>query len=627
MARVVVSGYYGFGNAGDEAVLAGLIQEFRRLDPAGEITVLSADSAATARIHGAAAVERTNLRAVDGALARADLLVSGGGSLLQDVTSLRSLLYYLGVMALARRRGVPVFFYAQGVGPLRRPLSRWLVRRAAEAAAGITVRDQTSAALLRELGVREPPVAVTADPAFALQPEGRGQAGPADHGKRPVLGFAFRPWPGEERWVPAVAEAAGELSRRYGAGIRWLVCQPERDRRVALALQAACPVPSVIGEDPETPQEMLAELAACDLVVGARLHALILGVVAGRPVVGVSYDPKVEALLHELGLSPAGRLPGLSAAELVAGAGEAWERREELMVELQPRLAELRRRSASTAELALACARPSRPALDRPAGETGSAGPGGRVTVLGVGVDPVTLPEAVERIAGWIGGRTRQVVTLNPEMVMKARRQPALARVFAAADLVTADGVGIVWAARRLGQPLPGRVTGVDLVGALLEKGARAGWRFFFLGAAPGVAEEAARRAAEGHPGLQVAGTHHGYFSSEEADRVARIVAASAPDVLLVALGSPAQEEFIARYRERLGAAVALGVGGTLDVLAGKARRAPAWLCRLGLEWAYRVARQPSRLGRAMAIPAFMWAVRREAARRLRRGEARRKGE
>ncbi|HHW15271.1 MAG TPA: WecB/TagA/CpsF family glycosyltransferase [Firmicutes bacterium] len=252
--------------------------------------------------------------------------------------------------------------------------------------------------------------------------------------------------------------------------------------------------------------------------------------------------------------------------------------------------------------------------------------------MLGIGVDPVTLPEAVARIAGWIaetrraageagrgagrGGRTRQVVTLNPEMVMKAKERPGLAQVFAEADLVTADGVGIVWAARRLGQPLPGRVTGVELVAALLAEGSRAGWRFFFLGAAPGVAEEAARRAAERHPGLQVAGTHHGYFSPGEADRVAEGVAASAPDVLLVALGSPAQEEFIARYGERLGAAVALGVGGTLDVLAGKARRAPAWLRRLGLEWAYRVARQPSRLGRALAIPAFMWEVQRQAGRR-----------
>lgn len=618
------------GNTGDEAVLTAIVQALRRRDPEGEITVLSAAPEHTREVHGVSAVSRVNPRAVVAALDRADLLISGGGSLLQDVTSLRSLVYYLGVVTLARARGVPVFFYAQGVGPLHRPLSRRLVARVATGVAGITVRDEASAALLRQIGVDQPPVRVTADPVFALEPP-TGAAEPEGRlpgGRRPIFGFAFRPWAGAESWVPAVAEAAGELARRYGAELRWLPFQADRDVEVASALQAACPAPSRIVPAARAPQGMFAELARCDVVVAARLHALIMGAAAGRPVVGVSYDPKVDALLDTLGLAPAGALPGVSAEALARAAAETYERRAEIIAALKPKVAELRSLADFTADLALACAR-SRPKLV-PAAPDGSLQAGGdRVRVLGVGVDVVTQAQAADRIAGWIeaaraaggvagsaadraAGRavtTRQVVTLNPEMIMRARRDPAFAALVERADLVTADGIGVIWAAGRLGTPLPERVTGVDLVGALLEAGGSAGWRFHFLGAAPGVAEAAAKAAAERHPGIVVTGWRHGYFPREEADTVAAEVAAAAPDVLLVALGSPAQEEFIDRYRERLGAGVALGVGGTFDVLAGKVSRAPGWMRRAGLEWLYRLVRNPRRFRRSLAIPAFVWQV------------------
>lgn len=620
MARVVLSGYYGLGNAGDEAVLAAIVQALRERDPGGRITVLSAAPGFTREVHGVEAVRRTDLRAVIAALGEADLLISGGGSLLQDVTSLRSLLYYLGVVALARARRVPVFFYAQGVGPLRRRVARWLAGRVARGVAGITVRDAASADLLREVGVTRPEVVVTADPVFAFRPaQSAGSAG------RPVFGFAFRPWAGEEEWVPEVARAAGELAEQYGAELRWLSFQGERDLPVAKALAAACPAASTVVEPGRTPEETWAQVAGCDLLVGARLHALIMAAAAGRPLVGVSYDPKVDALLTDLGLALAGRLPGVTAKELAAAVEKTWERRAEMATELAPRVAERRRRAEATADLALACASRGSGAGTAPEpGRTGRVrrvGRAGQVDVLGVGVDPVTLEEAVRRVGEWIEAArrvrgapgetllTRQVVTLNPEMVMAARGGAGFAELIAGADLVTADGVGVVWAARRLGRPLPGRVTGVDLTAALFAAGASRGWHFHFLGAAPGVAEEAAQAAAHRYPGLQVVGTRHGYFPSSQSGEVAAEVAAAAPDVLLVALGSPAQERFIAHHRRNLQAGVALGVGGTLDVLAGRARRAPAWAQRLGLEWLYRLARDPRRWRRALALPAFVWAV------------------
>src|SRR5579863_8848418 len=169
--RIALSGYYGSGNTGDEAVLAGIVESFARRGVAerADLTVLSADPDDTTQRHGLRAVDRMSLRAVREALRTSDLLLSGGGSLLQDTTSLRSLLYYLGVVRLARGGGTPVMFYAQGIGPLRRGVSRILVRRVADRVQYITVRDPGSADLLARIGVRRPPVEVTADPAFALQ--------------------------------------------------------------------------------------------------------------------------------------------------------------------------------------------------------------------------------------------------------------------------------------------------------------------------------------------------------------------------------------------------------------------------------------------------------------------------
>ena len=166
-----VSGYYGCGNAGDEAVLAGIAASFAR--QAGErvrLTVLSQNPDATIAQHGLQAIDRMDLSHVRATLRESDLLLSGGGSLLQDTTSIRSLLYYLWIARMAFQMGKPVMFYAQGMGPLRRPLSRWLVRLVANRAAYLTVRDEPSALLLKTIGVTNPRLEVTADPAFALMP-------------------------------------------------------------------------------------------------------------------------------------------------------------------------------------------------------------------------------------------------------------------------------------------------------------------------------------------------------------------------------------------------------------------------------------------------------------------------
>ncbi len=253
-----------------------------------------------------------------------------------------------------------------------------------------------------------------------------------------------------------------------------------------------------------------------------------------------------------------------------------------------------------------------------------------RSSILGLPVDAVDMDGAVERIHGWVvdarrlvsgdgagtsapgtlgAPRARHVITLNPEMVMMARRDATFRAIVTGADLVVADGVGILWAARWCGQRLPGRVTGVDLLVALAARAARDGARLFLLGAAPGVAEVAAAHVCRRFPGLIFAGVHAGIPDTEgDAEALERIRAAQA-DILFVAYGAPAQERWIARHRDRLDAVVAIGVGGAFDFLAERVPRAPRWMRRLGLEWLFRLACQPWRWRRMLALPRFVGAV------------------
>lgn len=230
-----------------------------------------------------------------------------------------------------------------------------------------------------------------------------------------------------------------------------------------------------------------------------------------------------------------------------------------------------------------------------------------RIDIFGVGFDPVDLDGAVAAVVRLLGtAGPHLLVTANVEMVMKARRAPDLRAVLARASLVVADGVGVVWGARQLGRPLPGRVPGVELAGRLCREAARRGWRVYLLGGRPGVAGAAAARLREWYPEIAVAGTADGYFAPADVPAVVQAVRDARPTLLLAALGSPRQELWLDRHLHALGVPLAIGVGGTLDVWTGRARRAPRLMQTLGLEWCYRLISQPRRFFRQLAIPHFM---------------------
>ena len=236
--------------------------------------------------------------------------------------------------------------------------------------------------------------------------------------------------------------------------------------------------------------------------------------------------------------------------------------------------------------------------------------------VLGFEVAGCTLEEA----AAWCLAATRTpesklLVTLNPEIIIRAKGDPALKEALEAADLTVADGVGVLWAARRGGYALPGRVPGVDLMARVLERGG-ADLRVFFLGAKPGVAERAAA-LAHARYGTAVAGVQHGYFERPlEVPEVVQRVAESGAHLLLAGLGE-GQERFLHEHRAALGVPLMIGVGGALDVLSGSVKRTPAWTRRAGLEWVWRVGADPRRWHRAPRLVAFVRLVQKEGLTKL----------
>lgn len=230
-----------------------------------------------------------------------------------------------------------------------------------------------------------------------------------------------------------------------------------------------------------------------------------------------------------------------------------------------------------------------------------------RIEILGIPVDAITEGEAVDWVTRALANdRPHQVATVNPEFVMRARRDPEFLGVLRRADLCLPDGVGLLWAARRTGRPLPARVAGVDFIQALAGTGVSFGWRFFFLGARPGVAEAAADVLRREHPGIRITGTYPG--SPDPATDAATVAAVrqAGADVVLVAYGAPAQDLWIARNLPATGARLGIGVGGAFDFIAGRTRRAPPWMQARGLEWLHRLAHQPWRWRRMMALPHFV---------------------
>lgn len=228
---------------------------------------------------------------------------------------------------------------------------------------------------------------------------------------------------------------------------------------------------------------------------------------------------------------------------------------------------------------------------------------------MGVPISCASMDETVQAVDAMVrSGESHLVITANPSGFVIGETDPEYREIYRRAELLTADGAGVVWALGRGGARAE-RVSGVDLMDRLCALSADKGYRVFLLGAGPGVAEEAAARLLAKHPGLTVVGARDGYFPAEEEERVARSISEAGTDILFVAMGMPRQEKFAWNWRPVHRAKVALGVGGSLDVLSGRKRRAPRWVQALRVEWLWRTLLEPKRWKKLLELPQFMGLV------------------
>lgn len=229
-----------------------------------------------------------------------------------------------------------------------------------------------------------------------------------------------------------------------------------------------------------------------------------------------------------------------------------------------------------------------------------------KVNILGVNVDMVNIPQAADSVMNFLDeDKFHAVFTPNSEIIMHAYKNPEFAELLNRAEMLTADGIGVVYASKILKKPIKERAAGYDIARQVLQKINDTGHKLFLFGGKPGVAEEAKNKLLADYRNLNIVGMRNGYFKTEEEKEIVEQINNSGADIVFVCLGAPKQEEWIDRHRDALKTRVAMGIGGSLDVFAGRVERAPEIFCKTGMEWFYRLCKEPWRIGRMMELPKF----------------------
>lgn len=355
MPKIVVSGYFGFHNSGDEAMLHAMIKALKKRLPNIELVVLSEDPQFTAKSFGVRSIPRKDPGKIWRELKDADLLISGGGGLLQDITGPLSIVYYLGIVLMAKVLCKPVVFYAQGIGPVRTGMGKLMIKLVGNRVDLITVRDADSRLELLDLGVNKPPVYVTADPVLGLDPgeidrwAGRKILVEKGLGRRPLVGISVRCWQGLRDYKRVVARAADELAEK-GWDVVLVPMHYPADLKACREVAALMKKNSVLLDKYCDFRELLAVVANMDLVIGMRLHFLIFGAVMNVPLVGISYDPKVGRFLELVRQPLAGDVHSLDYSGLNNAVNKVLADRRAVTAALERRVASLREEALKNAD-------------------------------------------------------------------------------------------------------------------------------------------------------------------------------------------------------------------------------------------------------------------------------------
>jgi N-acetylglucosaminyldiphosphoundecaprenol N-acetyl-beta-D-mannosaminyltransferase len=326
-----------------------------------------------------------------------------------------------------------------------------------------------------------------------------------------------------------------------------------------------------------TPSEMLDAVSAFDGLIGMRLHSLIFSSMAKIPSLGLSYDPKVESFQKSVGASSL-EIGGLNESILISEFGKFADELKKVV----PGVDQLTVKAGENITLLNNCLRNN------------------RISVLGVEIDNFKFDDAVEKAEEIIASRTPGlIVTPNPEMIMASQNDLELKDIINKSQVSVADGVGLMIAGRMLRKKFKSRIAGIELMLKLVDAAKEKGYRMFLFGGAEGVAEKAAENL-----GGNVVGTFHGYSMNDH--MIIEKIKAAKPDMLFIGLGSPKQEKWASKYLKELNVPLVMCVGGSMDVIAGYAKRAPLFMRNAGLEWLWRLFMEPRRWKRMLALPAFI---------------------
>lgn len=356
---ILISGYYGFDNSGDDAILKAIVKDIREVNDKINIIVLSKDPSKTEKMYGVKAIDRFKIKEILKAMRNIDLFISGGGSLLQDVTSTRSLLYYLATMSLAKLWKKPVMVYANGIGPIDKRINRLLTRKLLNKIDLITLRDEASKEYIIQLGVKNNNIYVTADPVFTLLPSSKAEVSKIfDNENIPVnkklVGISIRKWGKSCNLTEVISDTIKYMLNTYDVNIVLIPMHYPEDLEISLELeemvnQEGC----YVMRDKYSVEDIMGVIKELEIIIAMRLHSLIYAATQEVPIVGLVYDPKIEGILYSLGMKNMCNVEELIYEELIKNVDYVWENRIELKEKLRLQDESLKSKALSNVTMAL----------------------------------------------------------------------------------------------------------------------------------------------------------------------------------------------------------------------------------------------------------------------------------
>lgn len=355
---ILISGYYGFDNSGDDAILKAIVKDIRFKNSKIKINVLSNNPEKTRAMYGVDAVDRFNFKEVFSAIRNTDLFISGGGSLLQDVTSTRSLIYYLAIMKITKLLGKPVMVYANGIGPIERKLNRFLTKHTLNNVDLITLRDDSSLEYVKQLGIKNKNTFVTADPVFTLEAASKERVDeifaleniPID---KKIIGVSIRQWKRSKDLVPIMVKAINYMVDRYNVNVLLIPMHYPEDLDISNEIRDLVDKGCYVTEDKYSVEEIMGIIREFEIIIAMRLHSLIYAANQEIPMVGLSYDPKVDGILKTLGMENISNVESFTLEDLIDNVDYVMENKEELKIRLREQDMELRAKALSNVHMAL----------------------------------------------------------------------------------------------------------------------------------------------------------------------------------------------------------------------------------------------------------------------------------